>query len=148
MNRVEQAVACFKSGLSCSQSILSTYAEQFGLDRQVALKLASGFGGGMGRMAGTCGVVTGALMVLGLQGGSAEPNDSKGREAIYERVREFARRFEARSGSTVCRDLIQCDISTPEGLAAAREQQLFATICPKFVQNAAEILEEMLRGKK
>ena len=144
MSRVEQAVACFKGGFNCSQAVLSTYAEDFDLDREAALKLAAGFGGGMGRMAGTCGAVTGAFMVLGLKHGPTEPNDQTGRETVYERVREFAKRFEARNGTTVCRNLIQCDIDTPEGLAMARQQKLFATACPKFVQDAAEILEEML----
>ena len=138
MNRVEQAVSCFKSGCNCSQSILSTYAEGLGLDREVALKLAAGFGGGMGRMGGTCGAVTGAFMVLGLQPGPVEADFQQAKEAAYQRVREFAKRFEQRNGTTVCRDLIQCDIGTPEGLAAAR------TNCHRFVQSAAEILEEML----
>lgn len=144
MSRVEQAAACFKGGFNCSQAVLSTYAEDFDLDREAALKLAAGFGGGMGRMAGTCGAVTGAFMVLGLKHGPTEPNDQTGRETVYERVREFAKRFEARNGTTVCRNLIQSDIDTPEGLAMARQQKLFATVCPKFVQDAAEILEEML----
>ena len=99
MNRVEQAVSCFKSGLNCSQSILSTYAEDFGLDRGVALKLAAGFGGGMGRMMGTCGAVTGAFMVLGLKHGPVSANDQQGKETAYERVREFAKRFQARNGT-------------------------------------------------
>ena len=116
----------------------------FGLDRDTALKLAIGFGGGMGRMAGTCGAVTGAFMVLGLKCGATQADDKEAREQAYERVREFARRFEARNGSIVCRDLIGCDISTPEGLAMAREKELFATVCPRFVQEAAEVLEEML----
>lgn len=147
MNRVEQAVSCFKNGLNCSQAILSTYGEQFGLDREVALKLAIGFGGGMGRMGGTCGAVTGAFMVLGLKHGAIEAaNQDEAKETTYEQVREFAKRFEARNGTTVCRDLIKCDIDTPEGLAMAREQKLFATVCPKFVQDAAEILEEMLNS--
>lgn len=146
MGRVEQAVSCFKSGFNCSQAVLSTYAEDFGLDREGALKLAAGFGGGMGRMAGTCGAVTGAFMVLGLTHGPTESGDQTGRETVYERVREFAKRFEARNGTRICRNLIQCDIDTPEGLAMARQQKLFATVCPKFVQDAAEILEEMLNS--
>jgi C_GCAxxG_C_C family probable redox protein len=147
MNRVERAVTCFKSGLNCAQAILSTYAQDLGLDRQVALKLAAGFGGGMGRMAGTCGAVTGAFMVLGLDRGPAEADDQQGKETTYERVREFAKRFEARHGTMVCRDLIKCDISTPEGLAMARDQGLWATVCPKFIQDAAEILEDMLGSR-
>jgi len=144
MNRADQAVSSFKSGFNCSQAILSTFAEQFGLDRNLALKLVAGFGGGMGRMAGICGAVTGVLLVLGLKDGPVGAEDQKGREAVYQRVQEFAKRFEARNGSTICRDLIRCDFSTPEGLASAQQQKLFKTVCPKFVQDAAEILEGML----
>lgn len=144
MSRVDDAVSCFKGGVNCSQAILSTYCEQFGLAKETALKLAAGFGGGMGRMGDTCGAVTGGIMVLGLKCGPADAADQQAKETAYEQVRELARRFEARNGTTVCRDLIQCDIGTPEGLARAREQKIFVTVCPKFVRDAAEILEEML----
>jgi C_GCAxxG_C_C family probable redox protein len=144
VNRVESAVACFQGGFSCSQAVLSAYAEEFGLDRDTAVRVAAGFGGGMGRMAGTCGAVTGALMVLGLKYGVTDADDRQAKEALYERVREFSRRFAARHDSTVCRDLLGCDISTPEGLQRATQEKLPATVCPKFVQSAAEILEELL----
>ncbi len=144
MSRVEQAVSRFKDGLNCSQAILSTYGIQFGLDTATAIKAAAGFGGGMGRMGDTCGAVTGAFMILGLKHGPAEAGDQQAREKAYEQVQELARRFKARNGTIVCRDLIQCDIDTPEGLARARDLNLFVMICPKLVQDAAEILEEML----
>jgi C_GCAxxG_C_C family probable redox protein len=117
MNRVDQAVSCFKRGVNCSQAVLSTYCEQFGLAKEAALRLAAGFGGGMGRMGDTCGAVTGAFMVLGLKYGPVEATDQQAKETVYERVRELARRFEARNGTTVCRDLIQCDIGTSEGFS-------------------------------
>ncbi len=50
MTRVEEAVAYFKEGFSCSQAILTAYGPTVGLDRETALKVASGFGGGMGRL--------------------------------------------------------------------------------------------------
>jgi len=69
MSRVEEAVSCFADGFSCSQSIVSTYGTEFGVDREKALKISTGFGGGMGRLGGTCGAVTGAIMVIGLKYG-------------------------------------------------------------------------------
>jgi C_GCAxxG_C_C family probable redox protein len=145
MNRIENAVSRFKQGFSCSQAILSTFGEQFGLDRETALKLAAGFGGGMGRMAGTCGAVTGAIMVLGLKYGAVLPDDRQAKELTYEKVREFAVRFKERNGSVECRDLLGYDISTPEGLQTIKDKELISTLCPKFVQDVAEILEEMLK---
>jgi C_GCAxxG_C_C family probable redox protein len=147
MSQVEQAVACFSSGFNCSQSILSTYGEALGLDRQTALKLAAGFGGGMGCLGGVCGAVTGAFMVLGLKSGPTGA-DKAAKNRMYELVREFSRRFTARNGSIVCKSLLNCDISTPEGLVAGKEKGLFATICPKMVRDAAEILEEMLDERR
>jgi len=140
----EQAVNVFKEGSNCSQAVISVYAEDFGLSRENALKISRGFGGGMGRMAQTCGAVTGAFMVLGLKYGNADIHDKEAKERIYGLVREFARRFENRNSSIVCRELLGCDISKPEGAATAKENGLFASVCPKLVGDAAEILEEMM----
>jgi C_GCAxxG_C_C family probable redox protein len=98
----------------------------------------------MGRMAETCGAVTGAVMVLGLKHGTATPEDRQAREATYVLVRRFAHQFQARNGSLLCRELLDCDISSPEGYEWARGQKLFATLCPKLVRDAAEILEGLL----
>ena len=138
MNRIELAVSRFAEGFNCSQAVFSAYAE--GID-QTALKIAAGFGGGMGRMAGTCGAVTGAMMVLGLRFGGATP-DREAKERVYAKIREFADRFKARNGSLTCRDLLGCNISTVDGYEAAKS--LFTTTCPKYVRDACEMLEEML----
>jgi len=145
MDRVQTAVARFGEGCSCSQAILWTYGEPLGLSRETALKMAAGFGGGMGRMAETCGAVTGAFMVLGLKHGPASVDDQGAKEKTYELVRQFAGSFKTRHGSLVCRDLLGCDLSSPDGWQRAKEEKLFSTICPKIVEDAAEILEELLR---
>lgn len=142
MSRVETAVSRFAEGFNCSQAVLSAYVERFGLGDETALKIAAGFGGGMGRMAETCGAATGAFMVLGLEHGQASP-EPKAKEAVYARIREFADRFKARHGSLGCRELLGCDISTDEGVQRARELQFFTKTCPQFVRSACEILEEM-----
>jgi len=144
MSQVEAAVAAFEQGFSCSQAVFSAYAEQFGLDRQTALKLASAFGGGMGRRGDTCGAVAGAMMVLGLRYGTAKADDRQAKEETYRRVGELAGRFKAARGSIVCRELLGCDISSPEGLKRAQEQSLFKTTCPGLVRDAARILEALL----
>jgi len=144
MNRVERAVSCFEEGFNCSQAVLSTYGVQFGLDRETALKVSGAFGGGMGRLGETCGAVTGAFMVIALKHGRTRAEDEETREKAYSLVQEFVDRFKARNGSTVCRELIGCDISTLERMKLAEERGVFATICPKFVQDAAEIIEQVL----
>jgi len=144
MNRVERAVSCFKEGFSCSQAILSTYGEQFGLNREMALKVSGAFGGGMGRMGETCGAVTGAFMVIGLKYGKTKVEDEQTKERAYNLVKEFVDKFRSRNGSIVCRELLGCDISTPDGMKIIREKKLITTLCPKFVQDAAEIIEQIL----
>ena len=139
----EQAVEFFRKGLNCSQAVLSSYSEQFGLDRELASKVATGFGGGM-RMAETCGAVTGAFMVLGLQYGNGTAKDKEGKTKTYEQIVEYTRRFKARNGSVKCSQLLDCDISTPDGMEKAKENELFDSVCPKMVQEASEILDEML----
>ena len=134
----------FSEGFNCAQSIVAAYAPSLGLDREAALKIASGFGGGMGRLAETCGAITGAFILLGLKFGAAAA-EREAKEAVYARVREFAAKFKACHGSLVCRDLLGCDLSTPEGFALAREKKLSSTVCPPYIETAAKILEEMLR---
>ncbi len=140
----EQAARKFRNGFNCSQAVLSVYAEEFGLCRETALKIACGFGGGMGRMALTYGAVTGAFMVIGLKYGNVDANEKEIKEKTYGLVRGFAHRFEKRNGSSICRELLGCDISKPDGLRSAKENDLFASVCPGLVQDAVGILEEML----
>ena len=144
MNHIEQAISVFKAGFLCSQALLSTYGVRFGLSREMALKVSAAFGGGISRMGETCGAVTGALMVIGLKHGSSEAEDKAARERTYAVAREFAQRFSARHGSLRCKDLLGCDLNVPEEYARAKEQKLFETACPQYVQDAAEILEEVL----
>jgi C_GCAxxG_C_C family probable redox protein len=141
--KIEEAVERFKNGFNCSQAVFSSYSGQFGLDCESALKVATGFGGGM-RMSETCGAVTGAFMVLGLKYGNATAQDQQAKEKTYEMINEFTNRFKNRNGSVVCRELLGCDISTQDGQKKARDDGLFSTICPEMVKNAAEIIEEML----
>ncbi|HUW18349.1 MAG TPA: C-GCAxxG-C-C family protein [Sedimentisphaerales bacterium] len=143
MDNVNQVVFCFKEGYNCSQAILSVYGPRFGLSREMALKIASAFGAGM-CMAETCGAVTGAFMVIGLKHGQADAADKESKATTYELVGQFVNKFDSRNGSVVCKELLGCDISTPEGMKTAQQKDLFKSLCPKIVQDAAEILEEIL----
>jgi C_GCAxxG_C_C family probable redox protein len=143
MSRVDDAVNCFCRGAACSQAIVGTYGPSVGLRREQGLKLASGFAGGM-RLAETCGAVTGAFMVLGLKTAGDDCDQLDGRSRVYAAIREFTTRFQQRNNTVVCRELMGCDISTPEGAQTALKEGLYRTICPKLVRDAAEILEQML----
>ena len=141
MDKASKAVEIFNSGLNCSQAVFSVYSEELGLNKETALKIAHGFGAGMGRLQEVCGAVTGAFMVLSLKHGSAVSNDAAAKEKIYGLVREFARRFEARNKTTICRDLLDADLINGDKVTNAAKVK---AVCPKMVKDAVEILEEIL----
>ncbi len=144
MNKTQSALSCLKEGFSCSQAVVSVYGDQFGLDRKLALKVSSAFGGGMGGMGETCGAVTGAFMVIGLQHGRTSGKDKKAKKKTYALVREFADRFKSLNGSMRCRELLGIDMSTPEGAKLVKEKKLVSSLCPKFVHDSIRIIDEIL----
>lgn len=144
MSKSRDAVDLFYDGFLCSQAVLSVYSEQFGMDRAVALKIAEGFGGGMGRMGLTCGAVTGAYLVISLKYGSVSAEDTESREQIYNLIKRFTKKFESRNGSIVCSELLGCNIGNSEGYEEAKKKDLFKIVCPGFVEDAVKILELIL----
>jgi C_GCAxxG_C_C family probable redox protein len=143
MDVIARAVQLSESGCSCSQSVFGAFAPRFGLDEDVAVRVASGFGGGM-RIGDTCGALTGALMVLGLALGGEAPRTAEGRQAVSDAVVACTRRFREQQGALACRDLLGCDIHTPDGKQFAKDQNLFETKCRSLVRDAAGIVESML----
>ena len=144
MTHTEAAKANFAQHYNCAQSVFSAYAEELGLERSQALKVATGFGGGMGRLANTCGAVTGAFMALSLKHGMTDPANQTDKEATYAAVQAFAREFKARFGTLDCRELLGVDMSTPGGLEQIHAQHLIDQRCPLYIQAATEILDKML----
>lgn len=144
MNKAEEAKKRFEKGFLCAPAVLSTYSEQLGLGKASALKIACGFGAGIGRMGRTCGAVTGAVMVIGLKHGQVNLADAESREKTYKLVKEFINRFIALHGSIECRELIGYDLSNSGELKSARESGVFQNKCPGFVYDSARILEDVL----
>lgn len=140
----DEALTMFKDGFNCSQIVFSHFAPSLGLQEDLALKIASGFGAGMGRMAHICGAVTGAFMVLGLKYGYHAGGSPESKENIYGKVRDFTEQFKARHSSIVCRELLGIDITSPAGFARAREIDIFRTNCPRYVAEAINILQNMI----
>ena len=147
MTRKRTARALFRKGFSCSQAVLAAFSEEYGLDRETALKLAQPFGGGIARRADWCGAATGALLVIGLKHGRTRAKDAAARDRTYALSAEFIRRFEARFGALKCRDLLGCDIGTPAGAAEASARRLHETVCAEFVAAAVDLLEELLDAR-
>ncbi len=137
---ISTAIENLSAGYSCSEAVLLTYGPQLGLEQELAFKIASGFGGGMGFMGETCGAVTAAYMVIGLRYGASNLMDNYSRDITYVSVADFAEKFKRRNGFTYCKDLIEgVDMSTIEGRNEIREKGKV----PQIVSDAIMILEEI-----
>lgn len=118
--RVEKAKRLFKEGgYNCCQAVVLAYNDFFGLDDKTAASIASGFGGGMGRMREVCGSVSGMVFLSGLISPADNPSDKGARTANYALVQEVAGEFKAINGSIICRELL--------GLSACTQTQSDST---------------------
>ncbi len=143
-NKPDDAVECFMTRGNCAQAVFSTYAEEVGFNRNDALRVASAFGAGMGRRQETCGAVTGAFMVIGSKYGKIQNVDAASVDRLYGLVRAFADRFIAKHGTVSCKELLSCDLKTPEGQKYFKENNFKTTRCARYVHDAAEIVDAML----
>ena len=142
----ECAVAYFKQGYNCSQSVVAPFAAELGLDVDTALKLSSGFGGGIGRMRETCGAFCGLTIVVGLK--YADPADPNDKSRIYTIVQQLAEQFKAETGrgSLICRDLLSDSAPTPGTQAETRTDGYYKRRpCVELVRSAADILGDYIR---
>ena len=141
---VEQAVAYYNQGYTCTQSILASFAARYSLQQDLAFRIGESFGAGTSCTNDMCGAVTGAIMVLGLQYGSALSNDEVARSYTYQRVHKLIQRFKDIHGSIQCTDLLGYDLSDPHQLRTVWEKGLFMQLCPILVRDAAQTLIEMI----
>jgi C_GCAxxG_C_C family probable redox protein len=132
-----------EQGGNCAQAVLAAFGPQLGLDEKACLRVAACFGAGIGRLGLTCGAVTGACMVLGLRHGHLMEHGPAGRDQLYGRVQEFARRFRERFGSLDCATITGCDMTTPEGRQSFAERGLHAGLCSDLVGVAVDLLDAM-----
>ncbi len=144
--RIEKAVALFKEGYNCSQSVVAAFADIYGFTEEQALKMAASFGGGIGRMRETCGAACGMFLLAGLEKGTSVGHDREGKAANYALVQQLAKTFKEETGSLRCADLLGLSktkpvVSTPE----ARTTQYYAKRpCAKMVETAATIWADYL----
>ena len=135
LTKMEIAADLYCSIFNCGQAIFGAFAEDYGLDKEMALKIGGGLSSGM-RSGEVCGAVAGAVLVIGLKYGHMK-------RYCYERTEEFTAKFREANKHLACRDLLGYDISTPEGRERAIEENAFRTVCVDMVKSAAEILVEL-----
>jgi C_GCAxxG_C_C family probable redox protein len=145
--KTELAKRYHEQGYGCAQAVLASFAQDYGLSEEAALRISTGFGSGMGRLCEVCGALTGAFMAIGLKHGKVVTDGTKygtNTETTYRLVAELSKKFQARNGSIYCRELIGHDLSIPEERAKVVELGLFTTTCGKCILDSVELLEETL----
>ena len=139
---IEKAQSIFDEGYACSQAVLLAFANDFGMDHQVAKLVSSTFGGGMGRLRQKCGAVTGGFMVLGLKYGNTDPKDMDKKLDAYKKVRELNKYIENIHGTANCNELLLKHATTAE----VEERKHHKIICRQLVGEVAGKVHEMLQS--
>lgn len=146
MTRKEKAMQSFLDGYNCAQCMILAFEDMITIDVDTALKIASPFGGGMGRLREVCGSVSGMFMVLGYIKGYNEAGDYAGKKELYEHIQELARRYEEANGSIICRDLLGLNVKKEDAAPEKRTDEYYKKRpCAEKIGSAAEILEEYLK---
>jgi C_GCAxxG_C_C family probable redox protein len=135
----QKAVTYFRSGYNCAQSVVLTLAEHINPESKNELipKIATGFGGGMGRCGSVCGALTGGIMAVGIKYGTNEPGVEK-RTTAYANTQALFKQFEKQHGSVMCRTLFKYDLSDPQQATKARQEGAFEKVCTDLIKSVIE----------
>ena len=149
MTHAEQAQALFMQGYNCAQAVFAAFCDETGLTQQQALKLASGFGGGVSGMREVCGAVSGLTLTLSAIYGYDAPDDRAAKLALYHGVQEAAERYRAENGSIICRELLGLSQDVKKVDPAQRTQEYYKKRpCPELVAMAAQIADDYIAAHR
>ncbi len=148
MKNSEKAVELFYEGYNCSQAVFGAFAEQLGLPMDTAMKIASSFGGGVGRLREICGACSGMIMAVGMLYGYSTPETGDVKKEHYALVRELCDRFRKENSSIICREILG-NMAEVGGIPEARTESFYKKRpCVKCIRSAAEILEMYIEEKE
>lgn len=136
MNKIDTALKKFNNGYNCCQSILTAYKNYLDISEKQAIKISSGFGGGM-QKGEVCGAVTGAIMIIGLHYNNKT-------DLVKNKVKQFLDTYEKQQGSVLCKDILAYDISNENDYKIIKQKNLFKTKCPQAIKNSILVLETVL----
>jgi C_GCAxxG_C_C family probable redox protein len=138
--RINRAVTLFEQGYNCSQAVFMAYADMYGIDTDTAARLATSFGGGMGRLREVCGAVSGMFLVLGLHYPFTDIQNKTSKTANYKAVQRTAGEFKNLMGSYICADLLHIRHQPQEPESAERTEAYYLSRpCTRCVAVAARI---------
>ena len=139
----KKASEYFKQGYNCAQAVFLAFAPLYNIDEITALKLASSFGGGMGKLREVCGAVSAMFAVAGLEKGYTSPNDDNSKGEHYLRIQKLAEIFKSEFGSIICRELLDLPQGSSAPTPTPRSENFYKERpCAKFIEHASEILEK------
>jgi len=145
-SNIDKAMEKFLSGYNCAQSVLFAHAGDVGIDPEIALKVATGFGAGIARRGEMCGALTGGILAISLKFGRGNGQDRTATDRTYDKAQELIREFEKQQGSTMCLVLVDgCRFNTSEGREKFKKQDLLHTRCVGCVRTVCEILPSLLK---
>ena len=143
--KADFAVELFCKGHNCSQAVLGAFCSDCKMDMDTALKLASSFGGGMGRLREVCGALSASFMIAGLIYGYSASEDKAAKAAHYKLIQTIAARFKEKMGSIICRNLIGASEKDKSYVPEDRTEKYYSLRpCKEIVREAALIVEELL----
>ena len=149
MTHSEKATALFMEGYNCAQSVFLAFEDMYELDRKTALRISSGFGGGMGRLREVCGCVSGAFMAAGLLMGYDDVADLEGKKETYSMIQDIANAFRDEQGSIICREILKLRQEKVSPVPSARTEEYYKTRpCASLCGLAAQILDDYLSEVK
>ncbi len=132
-------------GYNCAQAIFYAHCEDFQFEKDLALKIASGFGAGMARKGEVCGAISGGIIVLGLKYGSAKEKNRSAKEKTYTKTQELMDQFQKKHGTYICRDLLKgCDLMTKQGQRDFKNNDLINRTCKPCVESVVQILDKIM----
>lgn len=132
MTKKELAIANHDKGYNCCQAVACAFHEELNVPEEILFKAGEGFGLGMGGMGGTCGAISGAVMIAGFLNSSGVIKTPPTKGATYSLARELHQKFKEKNGATLCKDLK--GIETGNVLRS----------CPDCIMDAVELVEDAL----
>ena len=141
----DKACKNFREGYNCAQSVLLAFSDVIGFDKETTLKLASSFGGGMGRLREVCGALSSTFMIAGILKGYTTPNNDEIKGNHYALIQSLGNEFKEKCGSLLCRDILGLEEGADSPIPSARTEQYYAERpCENCIRIASEIIENRL----
>lgn len=145
----EKARSLFLEGYNCTQAVVGAFCDDMGLEPEQAMRMASAFGGGMGRLREVCGTFSGILIVLGYFYGYDQPGDYEGKKELYARVQDLATEFREEQGSIICRELLGIAGQDHTPVPEKRTPEYYKRRpCPELAAYAADLLERYMQKQE